>query len=137
MGKNFKNHYRGKVVLVTGHTGFKGCWLSLWLAELSAQVIGFSLGYPTKPNLFQSINLKDKITHLTGDIRDEKNINRVFRKYQPEYVFHMAAQSLVRLSYKEPRLTFETNVLGTVNILEAVRRQKSVKVCIVVTSDKC
>jgi len=137
MDKYFREIYENRKVLITGHTGFKGSWLSLWLTELGAKVIGYSLEPPTKPNLFKSINLKDKITHIIGDIRDEEHLISVFEKYRPEFVFHLAAQSLVRFSYREPKLTYETNVIGTVNVLEALRKTKSVKVCIIVTSDKC
>jgi CDP-glucose 4,6-dehydratase len=137
MDSYFRNAYQNKKVLITGHTGFKGSWLSLWLMELSAKVIGYSLEPPTEPNLFEAINLKDKIIHLIGDVRDEKHLSSTFEKYQPEFVFHLAAQPLVRFSYKEPKLTYETNVMGTVNVLEAVRKTKSVRVCVIVTSDKC
>ncbi len=137
MDEYFREIYENKKVLVTGHTGFKGSWLLLWLMELGAKIIGYSLEPPTEPNLFESINLKDKITHIIDDVRDEKHLIAVFEKYQPDFVFHLAAQPLVRLSYKEPKLTYETNVMGTVNILEAVRKTKSVRVCIIITSDKC
>ena len=137
MNKYFRKIYKNKKVLITGHTGFKGSWLSLWLTELGANVIGYSLEPPTKPNLFESINLKDKITHIIGDVRDEKHLILGFEKYQPEFVFHLAAQPLVRLSYKDPKLTYETNIMGTVNVLEAVRKTKSIEVCIIITSDKC
>lgn len=137
MDKNFSNVYKNKKVLVTGHTGFKGSWLSLWLTELGARVIGYSLKPPTKPNLFESIGLEDKITHIIGDVGDEENLFAIFEEHQPDFVFHLAAQSLVRHSYREPKLTYETNVMGTVNVLECVRKTKSVGVCIVVTSDKC
>ncbi|MGP8321441.1 MAG: CDP-glucose 4,6-dehydratase [Methanosarcinaceae archaeon] len=129
--------YKGKRILITGHTGFKGSWLSLWLKELGADVIGYALEPPTKPNLFEALSLDEKITHIIGDVRDEERLFSVFEKYQPEFVFHLAAQPLVRLSYKEPKLTYETNVMGTVNVLEAVRKTKKVRVCIIVTSDKC
>jgi CDP-glucose 4,6-dehydratase len=137
MNDYFIDAYKNKRVLITGHTGFKGSWLSLWLTLLGSDVIGYSLEPPTKPNLFESIDLADRITHITGDVCDEKHLFSVFEKYQPEFVFHLAAQSLVKCSYDEPRLTYDTNVMGTVNVLEAVRRTKSVKVCIIVTSDKC
>jgi CDP-glucose 4,6-dehydratase len=129
--------YKGKRILITGHTGFKGSWLSLWLKELGADVVGYALEPPTKPNLFEALNLDEKITHTIGDVRDEEHLLSVFEKYQPEFVFHLAAQPLVRFSYKEPKLTYETNVMGTVNVLEAVRKTNSVRVCIIVTSDKC
>ena len=118
--------------------GFNGSWLSLWLRELGAKVIGYSLGLPTKPSLFEIIGLRNKIdAHIVGNIRDEQHLLFVFKKYEPEFVFHLAAQPLVRFSYKEPKVTYETNVMGTVNVLEAVRKTKSVKVCIIATSDKC
>ena len=137
MDNYFKNIYKNKEVLITGHTGFKGSWLSLWFTRLGAKVIGYSLEPPTEPNLFESIGLEDKITHIIGDVRDEKHLISAFEKYQPEFIFHLAAQAIVRRSYYEPKLTYETNVMGTVNVLEAVRRIKSVRVCIIVTSDKC
>ncbi|RKX63740.1 MAG: CDP-glucose 4,6-dehydratase [Thermodesulfobacteriota bacterium] len=134
----FLGIYENKKVLVTGHTGFNGSWLSLWLRELGAEVIGYSLGLPTKPSLFEIIGLRNKIdAHIVGNIRDEQHLLSVFKKYEPEFVFHLAAQPLVRFSYKEPKVTYETNVMGTVNVLEAVRKTKSVKVCIIATSDKC
>lgn len=129
--------YRKKRVLVTGHTGFKGGWLSLWLTKLGARVTGYSLVPPSQPNFFDAVGLKERITHLTGDVRDEKRLLSVFKKAKPDLVFHMAAQSLVLASYREPRLTYETNTMGTVNVLEAARKNPSVKACIVVTSDKC
>ena len=105
---------------------------------MGAKVIGYSLGLPTKPNLFEIIGLRNKIdAHIVGNIRDEQHLLSVFKKYEPEFVFHLAAQPLVRFSYKEPKVTYETNVMGTVNVLEAVRKTKSVKVCIIATSDKC
>ena len=133
----FNNIYNGKRVLVTGHTGFKGGWLSLWLKELGAEVIGYSLDPPTKPSFFEAVDLKNKLIHIIGDVRDEKHLLSVFTKYQPEFVFHLAAQSLVRRSYKEPRLTYETNIMGTINVLETVRKTNSVKACIIITTDKC
>ena len=130
-------NFKGKKILITGHTGFKGSWLTLWLIKLGAKVIGYSLEPPTKPSLFEILNLKEKIVHIIGDIRDEEKLKNIFKKYKPEIVFHLAAQSLVRFSYKEPKLTYETNVIGTLNVLEAVRETKSVRVVIIVTSDKC
>ena len=137
MDEYFREIYGNRRVLITGHTGFKGSWLSLWLTELGANVIGYSLEPPTEPNLFESVNLKDKITHIIGDVRDEEHLISVFEKYPPEFVFHLAAQPLVRISYKEPKLTYETNVLGTVNVLEAIRKTNSVRVGVIITSDKC
>lgn len=129
--------YAGKTVLVTGHTGFKGAWLSLWLKRLGAKVVGYALQPPTEPSLFEAAHLEDELTHIVGDVRDLESLNRVLQEYQPDIVFHLAAQPLVRLSYREPVETFEVNVLGTVNLLEAVRQTPSVRACIIVTSDKC
>ena len=133
----FRNTYKGKKVLITGHTGFKGSWLAVWLRELGAEVTGYSLAPPSEPNNFSACQLKDKITHIEDDIRDLENLKRVFTEYEPEFVFHLAAQPLVRTSYQNPKLTFDTNIGGTVNILEAVRITSSVKILINVTSDKC
>jgi len=133
----FLSFFSKKKVLITGHTGFKGGWLSLWLVKLGAEVIGYSLEPPTKPNFFEALELDKKITHIIGDIRDAKKLLSVFKEHQPEIVFHLAAQPLVRLSYKEPELTYETNVMGTLNVLEAVRKTGSARVVIVITSDKC
>jgi len=134
---SYLSAYKGKNILITGHTGFKGSWLALWLTELGANVIGYSLDPPTNPSLFQALNLKERITHIIGDVRDEEKLKKVFKMYKPEFVFHLAAQPLVRYSYIAPKYTYEVNVIGTVNLLEAVRETDSVKVVIVVTSDKC
>lgn len=137
MINSFNNIYEGKKILITGHTGFKGSWLSLWLKELGAEVIGYSLEPNTKPSLFRIVGLEKNIIHTTGDIRDEDHLKKIFKKYNPEIVFHLAAQPLVRRSYKEPKLTYETNIIGTVNLLEAVRHTDSVKVLVNATTDKC
>ena len=137
MNNPFKNIYKGKKVLITGHTGFKGSWLTTWLIQLGAQVTGYSLEPPTKPNMFEICGLHNKITHITGDIRSEEKLKNIFKEYKPEIVFHMAAQPLVMMSYKNPRLTYETNIMGTVNVFEAVRASKSVEVVVNITSDKC
>lgn len=129
--------YKDKRVLVTGHTGFKGSWLSIWLKELGADVVGYSLSPPTELNNFEACNLTRHITHVHGDIRDLQQILNVFKNHQPEIVFHLAAQAIVRDSYIDPKLTFDTNVGGTVNLLEAARQIKSVRAFINVTSDKC
>lgn len=133
----FNNIYKGKRVLITGQTGFKGSWLSIWLRELGADVTGYALEPPTTPSLFKICDLQKKITSITGDIRNLKMLRDVFGEYQPEIVFHMAAQSLVRYSYREPIETFETNIMGTVNLIEACRNTPSVRAVVVVTSDKC
>lgn len=129
--------YAGKPVLITGHTGFKGSWLSTWLPELGAKVIGYALAPPTEPNMFEALRLEKKLVHFLGDVRDAKRLEFVFDQYKPQIVFHMAAQPIVRRSYREPQTTFETNVMGTVNLLETVRRTECAKIVIVVTSDKC
>ena len=123
--------------LITGHTGFKGSWLTTWLTHLGADVVGYSLDPPTEPNMFNIIGLKNKITHINGNVIDEKHLKKVFQKYNPEIVFHLAAQPLVRLSYEEPKLTYETNIMGTVNLFEAVRNSEGVKAVVNITSDKC
>ncbi|MBN2373533.1 CDP-glucose 4,6-dehydratase [bacterium] len=133
----FNDIYNTRRILLTGNTGFKGSWLSLWLYELGADVIGYALEPPTKPNLFETLRLGEKITSITNDIRNLATLRDTFEKYQPEIVFHMAAQSLVRYSYKKPVETYETNVMGTANLLEACRQTPSVQVIIIVTSDKC
>jgi len=133
----FNNIYQNKNVLITGHTGFKGSWLSIWLKELGANVIGYSLDPPSVPSNFEASKLKEKVSHNLGDIRNFDDLLVVFEKSQPEFVFHLAAQPLVRLSYDEPKTTFDTNVGGTVNVLEAARLTHSVKAIINVTSDKC
>ncbi|HEY5497840.1 MAG TPA: CDP-glucose 4,6-dehydratase [Syntrophales bacterium] len=135
--KNFENTYKNKKILITGHTGFKGSWLAIWLRELGADVIGYALEPPSEPNNFEATKLQGKITHIHGDIRDLDRLMEIFKKYQPEFVFHLAAQPLVRLSYNEPKLTFDTNVGGTVNVFEAVRKTPSVKALVNITSDKC
>jgi len=138
MNELFSSVYHGKRVLVTGHTGFVGGWLCLWLKELGAKVAGYSLAPPTKPCLFESVNLAEKLDrHTLGDIRDFEQLIAIFQEYRPQIVFHLAAQPLVKRSYKEPKYTYETNVIGTANVLEAVRNTTSVKACVIVTSDKC
>ena len=130
----FNGIYQDKRVLVTGHTGFKGSWLVYWLKEMGAQVIGYSLEAPTTPNHFDLLDLD--IVSIIGDIRDQHRLDETFEKYQPEIVFHLAAQSLVRLSYEEPIETYETNVLGTLKVFEACRKCDSVKAIVNITSDK-
>lgn len=124
-------------VLVTGHTGFKGSWLSIWLKELGAEVIGYSVGVPTVPSNFEASHLGQQMGDARGDVRDLDGLCRVIEEHKPQVVFHLAAQPIVRLSYAEPKETFDVNVGGTVNILEAVRLTDSVKAVVCVTSDKC
>lgn len=133
----FNGIYINKTVFVTGHTGFKGAWLSIWLEALGANVIGYSLPPPTVPSLFKTCGLEKRITSILGDVKDRDKLEWVFNKYSPELVFHLAAQPLVRQSYIEPVNTFETNVIGTLNLLEAVRKTDSVRACLIITSDKC
>lgn len=134
MNPQFWQHKR---VLLTGHTGFKGSWLTLWLQQLGATVTGYSLPPPTQPNLFESAKVATSMNSIHGDIRDFEHLRAVMTECQPEIVIHLAAQALVRYSYEHPVETYSTNVMGTVNVLEAVRLTKGVKVVIVVTSDKC
>ena len=129
--------WRDKCVLLTGHTGFKGSWLSLWLQSMGAQVVGYALAPPTNPSLFEVAEVGNGMTSVIGDIRDLEHLREVFAEHQPEIVIHMAAQPLVRYSYSEPVETYSTNVMGTVNLLEAVRNTSSVKAVVNVTSDKC
>lgn len=131
-----KNFYQGKKVLVTGHTGFKGTWLCRMLVGFGAEVTGYSLEAPTQPNLFELADLEGRMTSVIGDIRDFDHLKRVFQAAQPEIVLHLAAQPIVRDSYKDPRYTYETNVMGTVNLLECVRLFPGVKSVLNVTTDK-
>lgn len=126
-----------KKVLLTGHTGFKGGWMSLWLQQLGAKVVGFSLEPPTNPSLFEVANVADGMESVVGDIRHYNQLEKVISEFQPEIVIHMAAQALVRNSYDEPLQTYATNVMGTVNLLEVIRKLGGVKVFLNITSDKC
>ncbi|MDP5280758.1 CDP-glucose 4,6-dehydratase [Sphingomonas sp. DG1-23] len=131
------NGWRGRRVLITGHTGFKGSWLSLWLHALGAEVTGFALPPPSDPSLFGAARIADLIEHHQGDVRDLTAVRAVVEASRPEVIFHLAAQPLVRLSYREPVETYATNVMGTVHLLEAARRAPGVKAIVCVTSDKC
>lgn len=128
--------YKGKKVLITGHTGFKGAWMCKRLIEAGAKVVGYALEPPTQPSLFEIEHLSDKMTSIVGDVRDLHHLLKVFTEYQPEIVIHMAAQPIVRESYKNPVYTYETNVMGTVNLLECVRQTPSVRSVVNVTTDK-
>lgn len=129
--------WRGRRVLVTGHTGFKGSWLTLWLQSLGAQVTGFSNGVPTQPSLYELARVEEEMESIGGDVRDAEAIAKAIADCKAEVVIHMAAQPLVRRSFAEPRATYETNVIGTVNLLEAVRLNDGVRAVVIVTSDKC
>lgn len=131
-----RDFYKGRRVFVTGHTGFKGSWLTRLLLNLGAEVIGYSLPAPTQPNLFSLSKAEKEIVSIHGDIRDYQSVKKAISEYRPELVFHLAAQPLVRESYLFPRETFDTNVMGTVNLLEALRGQESVKSILNVTTDK-
>ncbi|MCF0187014.1 MAG: CDP-glucose 4,6-dehydratase, partial [Bacteroidaceae bacterium] len=134
----YNNFYRGKRVLITGHTGFKGSWLSIWLHELGAEVVGVSLDPYSERDNFVLSGIGSRIkADIRADIRNCKRMKEIFSEYQPEIVFHLAAQPLVRLSYDIPVETYETNVMGTIHIMEAIRATKSVKVGIMITTDKC
>jgi len=131
----FADQYRGKTVLLTGHTGFKGSWLAYWLYQLGATVVGYSKTAPTEPSHWDLLNLP--VRSETGDINDLAQIQRVFADVQPDLVIHMAAQALVRPSYQQPVETIQTNIIGTANVLESVRQTTSVRGVLIVTSDKC
>lgn len=132
-----KSFWKNKKVLITGHTGFKGSWLAIWLHSLGAQVIGYSLEPYTDRDNFVLSGIGDKIIDVRGDIRDGAMLQKVFDQYQPEIVFHLAAQPLVRLSYENPVETYEINVMGTLHVLEAIRHTDSVTTGIMITTDKC
>lgn len=134
----FNGFFKGKQVLVTGHTGFKGSWLSIWLTQLGANVIGLSLDPASNKDLFIQAGLDKRIKEdLRIDIRDRSKVTKTFNKYQPDIVFHLAAQPLVRLSYEQPVETYEVNVMGTINVMEAIRTTPSVRVAVMITTDKC
>ena len=134
----FNNVYQGKTVLVTGHTGFKGSWLSVWLTMMGANVVGYGLDPLSGRGNFNACRLSDKLfADERGDIRDFDSLNIVIEKYKPEIIFHLAAQALVRTAYQFPKETYETNLMGSLNILEAVRHHAYVKTVVMVTSDKC
>ena len=129
--------WNGKRVLLTGHTGFKGSWLSLWLQSMGAQVVGYALAPPTNPSLFEAAQVGQGMTSVIGDIRDLPKLQAVFAEHHPEIVIHMAAQPLVRYSYQNPVETYSTNVMGTVHLLETVRNSPGVKAVVNITTDKC
>lgn len=133
----FANIYADLPIFITGNTGFKGSWLSAWLCSLGAKVTGFSHDIPTEPACYNEIKLSDKMQTINGDVRNLAALRKALLGIQPTIIFHLAAQALVRESYRDPVLTFETNMLGTLNILEAARSCPSVKAIVVITSDKC
>lgn len=129
--------FSGKKVLITGHTGFKGSWLSLWLKQKGAELYGISLDIPTEPSLFNVLGLEDQMEHILLDIRDLESIKSEIKRISPDFIFHMAAQPIVSLSYSDPLETFSTNAMGTGNVLEAIRGLENKCVAIFITSDKC
>ncbi|MDQ6962311.1 MAG: CDP-glucose 4,6-dehydratase [Mariprofundaceae bacterium] len=131
------NFWKGKKVLLTGHTGFKGSWLSLWLQRVGADLTGYALSPPTTPSLFEAASVATDMRSIIGDIRDLEKMKCVIQEVQPEIVFHLAAQALVRPSYENPVETYSSNVMGTVNVLEAIRLSTCVKSAVIITSDKC
>jgi len=135
--KYLANVYKGKRVLITGDSGFKGSWLAIWLRQLGADVYGYSLAPKTNRDNFLTCCLSEKIHHVDGDIRDFGKLSEFINSINPDVVFHLAAQPIVLESYSDPRYTFDTNVMGTVNVLEAVRLNKNIKAAVNVTSDKC
>jgi CDP-glucose 4,6-dehydratase len=132
-----KEFWKDKRILVTGHTGFKGSWLILWLQKLESVITGFSKDIPTTPSLFELSEIKNEIDSISGDIRNFDDIKKVIHEKKPEIIIHLAAQSLVPTSYENPRETYETNVMGTINLLESVRSEKNKCIILNVTSDKC
>lgn len=133
----FDGTYRGKRVLVTGHTGFKGSWLTAWLLGLGAEVAGYAIGVPTRPSHFAVLGLANKIKDVRADIGNRRRLDQLFATFRPQIVFHLAAQSLVRRSFADPHTTFATNAIGTLNVLEAIRSTPSVGAAVIITSDKC
>ena len=133
----FANAYQGRRVFITGHTGFKGSWLAAWLTRLGATVAGYSDGIPTEPSHFSAMRLADHMLDVRGDIRDRESLINAMREFKPEAIFHLAAQALVRQSYADPAGTFEANMLGTMNVLEAVRACPTARAVVMITSDKC
>lgn len=134
----FNNVYNGKTVLVTGHTGFKGSWLSIWLNMMGAKVVGYSLDPYSERGNFEACHLHDRLLDdVRGDTRDYEKLNQTIKQYRPEIIFHLAAQALVRKAYAHPKETYETNLMGSLNIMEAVRENDCVKTVVMITSDKC
>ncbi|MDY6876454.1 MAG: CDP-glucose 4,6-dehydratase [Chloroflexota bacterium] len=132
-----RTFWEGKKVLITGHTGFKGSWLSLWLQSMGANITGYALQPPTQPSMFERANVAAGMTSNVGDVRDLEHLKSVVAECTPEIIFHLAAQPLVRYSYENPVETYTTNIIGTVNMLETVRHSESVRVVVSITSDKC
>ncbi|MEO5803430.1 MAG: CDP-glucose 4,6-dehydratase [Verrucomicrobiota bacterium] len=137
MKDSFGRTFRGKKVFLTGHTGFKGAWLSEWLLSLGAKVTGYALPPNTKPSLFAQLGLRNRITHIEADIRDSAKLSKTLHAAKPDFVFHLAAQAIVRESYAMPAETFDTNAMGTAHVLDALRNYKNSCAAVFVTTDKC
>jgi len=137
VSKVFHDVYKGKKVIVTGHTGFKGTWLSAWLLSLGADVVGISNDIPTTPSMFVELEMEKRVTHYVADIRNLDEIKIIVEKEQPDFIFHLAAQAIVSVSYTDPVETISTNVIGTMNVLESLRGLKNKCCAIMITSDKC
>jgi CDP-glucose 4,6-dehydratase len=133
----FNNCFKGKKVLVTGNTGFKGSWLSLWLLELGADVYGLANGIPTNPSMYKILGLNDKINHYDADVRDYEQVKKIIQEVAPDFIFHLAAQSVVSKSYNDPLETISTNVIGTSVVLESLRHFENDCIAVIITSDKC
>ena len=132
----FNKKFKNKKIIITGHTGFKGSWLTLWLKLLGAKIVGISLNLPSKPSHYGLLNINKKIINIELDIRNLKKLKRVFKKYKPDFVFHLAAQPLVKKSYKNPTETFLVNTMGTMNVLESLKEIKKRFAAVIITSDK-
>jgi len=135
--KVFNNVYSGKKVVITGHTGFKGTWLTVWLLKLGATVIGISKDIPTHPSIFEQLGLANRVKHIQADVRDLEIIKDLVNSERPDFVFHLAAQAIVSTSYSDPVETMSTNVMGTLNVLEALRTLQNKCIAVLITSDKC
>jgi len=133
----FNNNFKDKKVLITGNTGFKGSWLSIWLIQLGAKVYGISNDIPTKPSMFEKLKLREKLSHFNVDVRNYSDVKKIINDIKPDFIFHMAAQPIVVRSYQDPLQTISTNVIGTTNILEALREINYRCTAIIITSDKC
>ena len=129
--------YKNKKVLITGNTGFKGSWLTIWLLKLGAKIYGISKDIPTIPSMFEELGLKNQIDHYERDVRDLESIKKIIEEIKPDFLFHLAAQSLVSISYSDPIETISTNIMGTTNVLEALKESNHNCVGIIITSDKC
>lgn len=133
----FQEIYKNKTVLITGHTGFKGTWMSSWLLKLGAKVAGYSIDIPSNPSMFEELGLESKIDHYVGDVRDFISFSKVVNEVQPDFIFHLAAQAIVSTSYSDPTGTISTNVIGTMNLLEILRNHSKQCIAVFITSDKC